>query len=41
VRGRVTNDPVAERYQGGKFVSVDFTRQDFAPSEMFPHCNEK
>jgi uronate dehydrogenase len=36
VRGRVTNDPVAERYQGGKFVSVDFTRTDFPPSEMFP-----
>jgi uronate dehydrogenase len=36
VRGRVTNDPVAERYQGGKFVSVDFTRSDFAPSAMFP-----
>jgi uronate dehydrogenase len=36
VRGRVTDDPVAERYQGGKFVSVDFTRRDFAPSEMFP-----
>jgi uronate dehydrogenase len=36
VRGRVTNDPVAERYQGGKFVTVDFTRPDFAPSAMFP-----
>lgn len=36
VRGRVTNDPVAERYQGGKFVSVEFTRSDFAPSAMFP-----
>ena len=36
VRGRVTNDPVAERYQGGKFVSVDFTRPDFAPSAVFP-----
>lgn len=36
VRGRITNDPVAERYQGGKFVSVDFTRPDFAPSAVFP-----
>jgi uronate dehydrogenase len=36
VLGRVTNDPVAERYQGGKFVSVDFTRPDFAPTAMFP-----
>jgi uronate dehydrogenase len=36
VRGRTTNDPVAERYQGGKFVSVEFTRSDFAPSAMFP-----
>jgi uronate dehydrogenase len=36
VRGKVTNDPVAERYQGGKFVTVDFTRSDFAPSVMFP-----
>jgi uronate dehydrogenase len=35
VRGRVTGDPVAERYQGGKFVTVDFTRPDFAPAEMF------
>ena len=41
VRGRVTNDPVAERYQGGKFVSVDFTRQDFAPNAMFPRSEER
>ena len=39
VRGRVTNDPVAERYQGGKFVSVDFSRPDFAPSAMFPQSD--
>jgi len=38
VRGRVTNDPVAERYQGGKFVTVDYTRRDFAPSAMFPEA---
>jgi uronate dehydrogenase len=31
----VTNDPVAERYQGGKFVSIDFTRLDFVPTAMF------
>lgn len=36
VRGQVTNDPVAERYQGGKFVSVDFTRKDFVPGAVFP-----
>jgi uronate dehydrogenase len=36
VLGRVTDDSVAEHYQGGKFVTVDFTRSDFAPSEMFP-----
>lgn len=36
VRGRVTNDPVAERYQGGTFVSVDFTRQDFVTGPVFP-----
>jgi uronate dehydrogenase len=35
VRGRVTGDPVAERYQGGKFVSVDYSRPDFAPVDMF------
>ena len=35
VAGRVTDDPVAERYQGGRFVSVDFTRPDFVPSAMF------
>ena len=39
VRGRVTNDPVAERYQGGKFVSVDFTRPDFVSSSMFPRSD--
>ena len=36
VRGRVTTDPVAERYQGGRFVSVDYTRDGFAPPAMFP-----
>jgi uronate dehydrogenase len=39
VQGRVTSDSVAERYQGGKFVSVDFTRQSFAPSAMFPRAD--
>jgi uronate dehydrogenase len=33
--GKVTNDPIAERYQGGVFVSVDYSRKDFPPSEMF------
>ena len=36
VAGRVTGDPVAERYQGGQFVSKDFTRPDFVASAMFP-----
>jgi uronate dehydrogenase len=36
VRGKVTNDPVVERYQGGKFVVVDYTRTDFPPRSMFP-----
>ena len=33
--GRVTDDPVTERYQGGAFVSLDYSRADFAPSDMF------
>jgi uronate dehydrogenase len=33
--GKVTDDPVAERYQGGVFVSVDYSRRDFPPGEMF------
>ena len=40
VAGRVTDDPVAERYQGGRFVSVDFTRPDFVPSALFPAPDE-
>lgn len=36
VRGKVTNDPVVERYQGGKFVIVDYSRRDFPPRSMFP-----
>jgi uronate dehydrogenase len=36
VRGRVTENPVIERYQGGKFIVVDFTRRGFVPPEMFP-----
>ncbi len=36
VVGKVTSDPVAERYQGGRFVSQDFTRPDFVASAMFP-----
>lgn len=35
VRGRVTDDPVAERFQGGKFASVDYTRDGFPPRKMF------
>jgi uronate dehydrogenase len=33
--GKVTNDPIAERYQGGVFVSVDYSREGFPPGEMF------
>jgi uronate dehydrogenase len=32
---KVTNDPIAERYQGGVFVTVDYTREDFPPSTMY------
>jgi uronate dehydrogenase len=35
VQGRVSGDPVAERYQGGKFVSVDYSRPDFVANDMF------
>ena len=33
--GKVTNDAVAERFQGGVFVSVDYTRDGFPPSDMY------
>jgi uronate dehydrogenase len=33
--GKITNDGVAERFQGGVFVSVDYTRDGFPPSDMF------
>ena len=36
VAGKVTGDPVAERYQGGRFVSQDYTRPDFVESSMSP-----
>jgi uronate dehydrogenase len=32
---KVTNDPVAEHFQGGVFVPVSYTRDDFPPREMF------
>ena len=35
VRGKVTDNPVVERYQGGKFIVVDYSRTDFPPREMF------
>ena len=35
VRGKVTDNPVVERYQGGKFIVVDYSRADFPPREMF------
>jgi uronate dehydrogenase len=33
--GKVTDDAVAERFQGGVFVSVDYTRDGFPPPDMF------
>lgn len=36
VRGKVTDNPVVERYQGGKFIVVDYSRDGFPPREMFP-----
>jgi uronate dehydrogenase len=33
--GHITNDDVAERFQGGVFVSVDYTRDGFPPSDMY------
>ena len=35
VRGKVTDNPVVERYQGGKFIVVDYTRTNFPPRSMF------
>jgi len=35
VFGRVTGDPVAERYQGGRFVSIDYSRDAFVEGAMF------
>ena len=36
VRGKVTDNPVVERYQGGKFIVVDYSRADFPTRSMFP-----
>ena len=33
--GKVTADDVAERFQGGVFVSVDYTRGGFPPPDMY------
>jgi uronate dehydrogenase len=35
VRGEVTDNPVVERYQGGKFIVADYSRTGFPPREMF------
>ena len=35
VLGKVTTDSVAERFQGGVFVSVDYTRDGFLPPDMY------
>jgi uronate dehydrogenase len=35
VRDKVTDDPIVERYQGGKFIVVDYTRDGFVPEGMF------
>ena len=33
--GHVTDDAVAERFQGGVFVSVDYTRDGFPPPDLY------
>jgi uronate dehydrogenase len=38
--GRVTDDNVAERFQGGVFVSVDYTRDGFPPPDMYAPVGE-
>ena len=35
VEGKVSGDPVAERYQGGGFTAIDRTRRDFSPRDAF------
>ena len=35
VEGKISGDPVAERYQGGGFTAIDRTRRDFSPRDAF------
>jgi uronate dehydrogenase len=36
VRGIVSGDPVQERFQGGPYTAIDYTRRDALPEELFP-----
>ncbi|MGA8193080.1 MAG: NAD(P)-dependent oxidoreductase, partial [Acetobacteraceae bacterium] len=33
--GKVSNDPVEERYMGGGFCSLDYSRDSAAPGKLF------
>lgn len=35
-RRRIDDNPIIERYQMGKFIVVDYSRNGFASAEMFP-----
>jgi uronate dehydrogenase len=35
VLGKVTDNPVTERYQGGGYTAIDYTRTEFSPSKLF------
>ena len=34
--GKVTDSPIAERYQGGGFTALDYSRKSPAPAALFP-----
>jgi uronate dehydrogenase len=36
VRGIVSGDPVQERFQGGPYTAIDYTRRDAQPEKLFP-----
>ena len=35
VRGKVTDDPVTERYQGGAYTAIDYSRTEPSPGSLF------
>jgi uronate dehydrogenase len=35
LQGKVSGDPVIERYQGGAYTRIDYTRDGFSPSDCF------